>query len=92
MVRHQAIGNDLNFMPPGLVTKQAEICSLVATVKKYFLSMITPLRDVMGHTGEDNARVSWHHATVVVARAPWVGLLAAHIPKNWKRGKGDGHL
>ena len=71
VIRHQAIGNDLNVTPLGLVTKQPEICGLVATVKKYFLSMIAPLRDVMGHTGEDNARVPWHHATVVVARAPW---------------------
>ncbi len=64
MVRHQAVGDDVDGKPPGMLVKQIQVRQVVATTEEHALAVIAPLRDVVWHARKNNARESWHACTL----------------------------
>jgi hypothetical protein len=64
VVRHQAVGDDIDGKLPGMLVKQIQVRQMVAATEEHALAVIAPLRDVVGHAGKDNARASRHARTL----------------------------
>lgn len=64
MVRHQAVGDDVDGKLPGMRFEQIQVRQMVAATEEHALAVIAPLRDVVWHSRKNNARKSWHTCTL----------------------------
>lgn len=65
VIRHEAVRNDVDRKPPGMLSKQIQIRRIVAATEENLFAVITPLRDVMGYAWKDNTCMSWHTRTLI---------------------------
>jgi len=62
VIIHQAIAQNLQAVPDGLPAKKAEIETAICIRIKYRLAIVTPLCDMVGNAGNDNAWATGHIA------------------------------
>jgi hypothetical protein len=65
VIVHQTITEDFRAIFGGVPGEQAEVQASVCVRIKYRLPIIAPLCDVVGNTGNHNARATWHTSKVL---------------------------
>src|SRR5688572_5192283 len=69
MVRHQAVREDLEPMPPGMRVQEAQVRLWIALFEENVLAVIPPLRHMMGDARKHDSAPPWHRYTVMGLRA-----------------------
>jgi len=64
MIVHQTIAQNLRSILGGVLREKTEVEASVCVRKEYRLTIIAPLRDVVGNAGNHNARSTWHTGKV----------------------------
>jgi len=65
MVLHEAIGKNGSFFLLGVLFQERKIRFIVLPTQKDLLLIVTPLNDVMGVSGSNYSRDSWHNCTYI---------------------------
>jgi hypothetical protein len=82
VVRHQAIGDDLNAALARALAQEIKIGNPVAGRVENPLAPVSALRHVMGKAGKHDARLSRHASTVAVADDARVANIFANETKG----------
>jgi hypothetical protein len=64
VVGHQAVGEDLQVVLPGLLLEKFQVHPAVVIHEEHVLAVIPTLRDMMGTPNGDGSGYSWHGANL----------------------------
>ncbi len=64
VVGHETVSQDVHLMFAALLAQEVEVGNAIGIYKKHVLAVVPTLGDMVGQSGYDDARVSWHGETL----------------------------